>query len=141
MLADATRVGLLTDLGTGMYQVHPALPGYLADKWQADNPASYAEEQEACENALCAACADLGRWLTEQVKSGDAALAYAIIGLQRRTLGAMLGHALAHRTWDDANGIVHALDAYWGTCGGSKRSLDDIRLALIQGGGLMRSPP
>ncbi len=117
MLADATRVGLLTDLGTGMYQVHPALPGYLADKWQADNPASYAEEQEACENALCAACADLGRWLTEQIKSGDAALAYAIIGLQRRTLGAMLGRALAHRTWDDANGIVHALDAYWDTCG------------------------
>ena len=56
-------------------------------------------------------------WLTGQIASGDAALAYTLIGLQRRTLGAMLGHALDHHAWHDADNIVRALDAYWDTRG------------------------
>ena len=35
---DAVRVGLLTGIGGDMYQVHPALPGYLAAGWRAANP-------------------------------------------------------------------------------------------------------
>ena len=117
VLEDAARVGLLTGLGAGMYRIHPALPGYLAAGWHAEDPAGYDQEREACEQALCAACAAFGQWLTGQIESGDAALAYAVIGLQRRTLGAMLGHALDHHAWDDAEGIVRALDAYWDTRG------------------------
>ena len=100
-----------------MYRIHPALPGYLAAGWHAEDPAGYDQEREACEQALCTACAAFSRWLTGQIESGDAALAYAVIGLQRRTLGAMLGHALDHHAWDDADGIVRALDAYWDTRG------------------------
>ena len=114
---DAARVGLLTGLGGGMYRIHPALPGYLAVGWHAEDPAGYAAEREACEQALCTACGALGRWLIGQIGSGDAAMAYSVIGLQRRTLGAMLGHALDRHAWDDANGIVRALDAYWDTRG------------------------
>ena len=117
VLEDAARVGLLTGLGGGMYQIHPALPGYLAAGWHADNPADYSQEREACEQALCTACAAFSRWLTGQIESGNAALAYALIGLQRRTLGAMLGHALDRHAWDHADGIVRALDAYWDTRG------------------------
>ena len=117
MLEDAARVGLLTGLGAGMYRIHPALPGYLAAGWHAEDPAGYGQEREACEQALCTACAAFSRWLTGQIESGNAALAYTIIGLQRRTLGAMLGHALDHHAWDDADGIVRALDAYWDTRG------------------------
>ena len=113
VLQDTARVGLLVGLGAGMYQIHPALPGYLAAGWRADNPDGYEQERGACEQALCTACADLSRWLTGQIQSGDAALAYRIIGLQRRTLGAMLGHALDHHAWDDANEIVRSLSAYW----------------------------
>ena len=114
VLQDAARVGLLTGLGAGMYRIHPALPGYLAAGWHAEDPGGYGQEREACEQALCAACADFSRWLTGQIESGDAALAYTIIGLQRRTLGAMLGHALDRHAWDDAEGIVRALDAVLG---------------------------
>ena len=117
MLQDAARVGLLTGLGSGMYQIHPALPGYLAAGWHAENPAGYSQQREACEQALCTACAAFSRWLTGQIASGNAALAYGIIGLQRRTLGAMLGHALDRHAWDDAENIVRALDAYWDTRG------------------------
>ena len=101
----------------GMYRIHPALPGYLAAAWHAEDPGGYEQERQAAEQALCAACAAFSQWLTGQIESGDAALAYALIGLQRRTLGAMLGHALDHHAWDDAERIVRALDAYWDTRG------------------------
>ena len=117
VLEDSVRVGLLTGLGSGMYRIHPALPGYLAAGWQADSPGGYGPEREACEQALCTACAAFGRWATGQIASGNAALAYAAIGLQRRTLGAMLGHALDRHAWADASGIVRALNAYWDTRG------------------------
>ena len=100
-----------------MYRIHPALPGYLAAGWQADSPSGYGPERAACEQALCAACARFSRWLTRQIRSGNAALAYAVIGLQRRTLGAMLGYALDRHAWADAERIVRALDEYWDTRG------------------------
>ena len=117
VLDDAARVGLLTALGSGMHQVHPALPGYLAAGWHAEDPGGYNQERQASEQALRVACAAFSRWLTQQVASGDAALAYTLLGWQRRTLGAMLGHALDHHVWSDAEHIVRALDAYWGTRG------------------------
>jgi tetratricopeptide (TPR) repeat protein len=117
VLQDAARVGLLTGVGAGMYRIHPALPGYLAAGWHAGDPAGYAPERDACEQALCTACAVFSRWLTGQIGSGNAGFAYAVIGLQRRTLGAMLGHALDRHAWDDASGIVRALNVYWVTRG------------------------
>jgi len=117
VLQDAARVGLLSPVGGGMYRIHPALPGYLAAAWHAANPGGYQKERQAAEQALSAACAAFSQWLTGQIAAGDAALAYTLIGLQRRTLGAMLGHALDHDAWDDAEGIVRALDAYWETRG------------------------
>ena len=117
VLEDAARVGLLSPVGGGMYRIHPALPGYLAAAWHAEDPGSYEEERQASEQTLRAACAAFSRWLTGQIESGDAAFAYKLIGLQRRTLGAMLGQALDHHAWSDASGIVRALDAYWETRG------------------------
>jgi tetratricopeptide (TPR) repeat protein len=117
VLEDAARVGLLSPIGGGMYRIHPALPAYLAAAWHAGNPGVYQEDRQATEQALRAACAAFSQWLTGQIASGDAAFAYALIGLQRRTLGAMLGHALDHHAWDDAENIVRALEAYWGARG------------------------
>jgi tetratricopeptide (TPR) repeat protein len=117
VLEDAARVGLLSGIGGRKYRIHPALPGYLAVAWHAENPDDYDGERQASEQALRAACAAFSRWLTRQIESGNAARAYTLIGLQRRTLGAMIGHALDHRAWDDADGIVRALDAYWETRG------------------------
>jgi tetratricopeptide (TPR) repeat protein len=117
ILQDAARVGLVTPVGAGMYRIHPALPGYLAAAWHTADPGGYEQERQAAEQALRAAYADFSRWLSGQIASGNAALAYTLIGWQRRTLGAMLGHALDHRAWDDADGIVRAPKAYWGTRG------------------------
>ena len=137
VLADAARVGLLAGIGAGMYRIHPALPGYLAAGWRAADPGGHDGERDACEQALCAACADLSRWASGQIASGNAAFAYTIIGLQRATLGAMLGHALERRAWGDAEGIVRALDAYWDTrgLGGEAAAWADRVLAATAGPG------
>ncbi len=137
VLQDAARVGLLSGLGAGMYRIHPALPGYLTAAWHADDPSGYEGERQAAEQTLRAACATFSRWAAEQIASGDAALAYALIGLHRRTLGAMLGHALDHHAWDDADGIVRALDEYWETrgLGGQAAAWTDRILAATGGPG------
>ena len=140
VLQDAARVGLVTGIGAGMYRIHPALPGYLAAGWHAEDPGGYERERQASEQALSAACAAFSRWLTGQVESGDAALAYAVIGWQRRTLGAMLGRALDHHAWDDASGIVRALNEYWDTRGldGEAAAWADRILAAATGPGQSR---
>ena len=117
VLQDAARVGLLSGIGSGMYRIHPALPGYLTAAWHAADPGCFEEERQTAEKALRTACAAFSDWVTSQIVSGDAALAYAVIGWQRRTLGTMLGHALDHQAWDDAQRIVRALNAYWNTRG------------------------
>ena len=116
-LEDAARVGLLSVLGGGMYRIHPALPGYLAAAWHAEDPGGYNRQREACEQALCTACAAFGQWLTAQIESGDGSLANTLIGLHRGTLGAMLGRALDHHAWAEADSIVRPLDVYWDTRG------------------------
>jgi tetratricopeptide (TPR) repeat protein len=112
VLEDATRVGLLTPLGADMYRIHPALPAYLAAQWRAEDPDRYDEVRDAATRALASAYAGLGAWLYEQI-SGDARLAYAVTGLQRRTLGAMLGYTLDHQLWAEAQAIAQPLNRYW----------------------------
>jgi tetratricopeptide (TPR) repeat protein len=116
VLAEAARVGLLTALG-GMCRIHPALPGYLAVSWHTENPTGYDRERQVSEQAFCAACAAFADLLNGEVAAGDAALAYLLIGRQRQTLGAMLGHALDHHAWANAEYIARALSAYWDASG------------------------
>ena len=111
-LADAARVGLLASLGSGMYQIHPALPGYLAAAWQAQEP-DYPASRAAATSALLTAHAVVGKWLYGQIRAGDARLAYAVIGLEHRTLGSLLSHALDHDLWVVAQAILQPLHEYW----------------------------
>jgi hypothetical protein len=117
VLYDAARVGLLADLGGGMYQIHPALPGYLTAGWRADSVGGYDQVRQASERAMCTAYAIFSQWATAQIDAGDAALAYTVIGLQRRALVVTLGYALDHQAWDEASTIVPVLDEYWDTHG------------------------
>src|SRR6266581_3096076 len=112
-LDDAAGVGLLTPLGAGMYQIHPALPGYLAAQWAAEEPGGHAPVQEAPATALLTAYAGFGGWLDQQISSGDAGLAFTIIGWQRRSMGSLLGYALDHHLWEQAQEIAQPFHQYW----------------------------
>src|ERR1019366_113847 len=88
VLEEAAQVGLLTGLGSGMYQMHPALPGYLAAHWQAQNPDSYETDRDAAIQAMITAAAALADWARSQIDAGDAGFAYQVTGLQYGTFGA-----------------------------------------------------
>ena len=113
VLEEAARVGLLTRIVPGLYRMHPALPGYLAAFWHAADPGAYEAERDAATNVMITAAAWLADWAHQEIKTGDAGLAYRMIGLQHGTLGAMLGHALDRQLWQPAWMIVQALDAWW----------------------------
>ena len=100
VLDAAAGAGLLTGLGGGMYRLHPALPAYLAARWRTEEGAGYDDQRAAATRALLSAYAAFGGWLLQQIESGDAGLAYAIIGLQQRTMGHLLGYALDSQSWD-----------------------------------------
>jgi tetratricopeptide (TPR) repeat protein len=131
-LDNAARVGLLTPLGAGMYVIHPALPGYLAAQWAAEEPDGHTAVREAATQALLTAYSGLGGWLRKQISSGDAALAFTIISLQRRTMGSLLGYALDHQLWEQAQDIAEPLDDYWQARGLFEEAdgwVDRVRLA------------
>jgi tetratricopeptide (TPR) repeat protein len=113
VLDAAAGAGLLTGLGGGMYQIHPALPAYLAARWRAGEGAGYDGQRAAATRALLAAYAGFGRWLLGQIQSGDAGLAYTIIGQQQRTMGHLLGYALDSQSWAEAQAIAQPLGFYW----------------------------
>ena len=116
-LEDAARVGLLTGLGGGLHQVHPALPTYLAALWRAEDPADYDSARDSAIRALAAAFAELGEWLSEVIESENAGLAYKVTSLHQRNLGAMLGYALDHQLWPLAVAITSPLEDYWNARG------------------------
>ena len=122
-LDDAARVGLLTPLRPGVYQMPPALPTFLAARWRAEDPSGHASARDAATRALVGGCAGLASWLREQFTSGDAETAYAVIALQRGTLGSMLDYALDHQMWGEALSIAVPLDSYW-SAGGLDREAD-----------------
>jgi tetratricopeptide (TPR) repeat protein len=104
---------LLTGLSAGRYRIHPALPGYLADWWRRDDPGNHDAVREAATRTLLAAYAALGVLLDKQISSGNAGFVYALITLERRTMGGLLGYALDHGLWHEAIWIASPLDQYW----------------------------
>ncbi len=107
MLDDAARVGLLTASVAGMYQIHPALPGYLAAAWHAQTRAGYGPEREKrAKTALGAATAAFSRWLTGQIDvrgRGPGLRDHRAAATEPRRDARP---ALDRQAWADADGIV-----------------------------------
>ena len=105
VLEDAAVVGLLSRLGGGAYQVHPALPALLAARWRREQPDAYEIQRSVATSLLLAAYA---RWL-----SADAQAALAVVAQERRTLCRLLGFALEHERWEEATVVAqHLLDHF-----------------------------
>jgi hypothetical protein len=126
-------VGLLTPLGSGMYAIHPALPSYLAEQWHTEDPDNYPTERAAAADALLDAYAWFAGWLSHQIGTGEAGVAFALIDRQRRTLSHLLGTALDSRRWEPAQTIAQVLNDYWDARGlylEARGWVDRARLAL-----------
>jgi tetratricopeptide (TPR) repeat protein len=122
-----------------MYRLHPALPAYLAARWRTGEGTAYDDQRAAATRALLSAYAAFGDWLLQQIESGDAGLAYTIIGLQQRTMGHLLGYALDSQSWTEAQRIAQPLSSYWDGRGLSAEAAawtDRVRLATEDADGL-----
>jgi tetratricopeptide (TPR) repeat protein len=132
-LDEAAGVGLLTRLGASTYQMHPALPAYLAARWRQDEPAGHDGARDAASRAMARVYAGLGQLTLQQVaEDGDAALVFAAIDIEYRNLASMLGYVLAFGLWPEAGEIFWALLEYW-HCRGlfeeARAWADRVRLA------------
>ena len=117
LLAACVSLGLLTRLGTGMYRIHPALPGYLTALWKQRAGITFAKEKEAARLASLRAHATLGNWLNQQVEGGLAETAMVVLAAERRTLGAAVGEALKQGLFVEAQLILQALNEFWNARG------------------------
>ncbi|WIX85689.1 tetratricopeptide repeat protein [Amycolatopsis sp. DG1A-15b] len=141
VLHHAAEVGLLTARGGTLYGIHPALPAYLAWQWNAEDSEIYTADRAAAERALLNTYSSLGAWLHDNITSDDAAHAYQMIGLHRRMLGHMLGFALRHRRWSEAQKILQPLELFWRRDGLTVEAqgwADRVRLTLEDADG---NPP
>ncbi len=112
-LSAAAGVGLLTALGGGAYRLHPALPAYLWAQWRGQAGEAFEAERQAALRALLAAYAGFGTWLMQQIQEGSAETAFAMIALQRRTMGHLLGLALGEGRYEAAQALLQPLDEFW----------------------------
>ena len=118
-LADAARVGLLhgTPEAYGMYPavygIHPALPGYLAAEWRKEELDDYDAARVAATRALLTAVARLWGALDREITSDDAAGALLTIEVHYRTACSLLGYALDHGLWREAQQIAEPMGHYW----------------------------
>jgi tetratricopeptide (TPR) repeat protein len=115
LLRRLSTIGVLTELGAGMYGLHPALPSYLIAEWRRVAGESFSAEHAAAEQGLLAAYAGFGRWLLQQIKGGSAETALALLERQRRTMGRLLGTALAQQRYAAAQALMQPLDEFWDT--------------------------
>jgi hypothetical protein len=113
LLKRLAEIGVLTELGGGMYGLHPALPAYLAAAWRHSGGEGFAADQAAGEKSLLAAYATFGVWLLRQIGGGSAKFAFELIDRQRRTMGRLLGLALTQQNWDAAQDIMQPLNEFW----------------------------
>ena len=111
-LGEAAGVGLLTDIGSGIYELHPALPAFLAASWREEESESYASERDAAVRALISTCGAFGSVLYE-TSGSDTAVTSAAVRAYHTLFTRILALALANQQWADAIGIVRALTIYW----------------------------
>ena len=117
MLGACAKAGLLTELGTGMYRIHPALPSYLVALWRERAGIGFEVEQDSARTAGVNAHAVLGGWLFNQIRGGDAETAFAVLDTERRSLGAAASNALEHAAYQEAQTILQPLVYFWNSRG------------------------
>jgi tetratricopeptide (TPR) repeat protein len=137
VLGEAAGVGLLTTRADGGYDIHPALPAYLAAQWRSEEPGIYPNARAAADRALLGACAAASEHWGKTMTAEASAEAYAFINRNRRTMGCMLSYALDNRQWNAAVPIYIMLCQYLdrGGLGEEARSWSDRARRAIEGPG------
>ncbi len=115
LLGQLADIGLMESLGSGLYQLHPALPPYLTALWQSQTEATgdWAAEREAALRCLVGAAASVGGNLRWQIEEGEVLDALARTTAYRASLRTFLAAALERSLFAEAQPLMHALNEYW----------------------------
>jgi hypothetical protein len=103
-LEAAAAVGLLSRMAAPMYRIHPALPGYLMGLWRTEAGDRFGEELRTARTSHRVAHAAYGLRLLEQIRTGHAGAALAILAAESRTFGRAATEALKKGAFEDALG-------------------------------------
>ncbi|GLY25564.1 tetratricopeptide repeat protein [Micromonospora sp. NBRC 101691] len=132
VLDEATRVGLLVDLGGRIYRLHPALPGFFLNRWRAAT-SDVTTETEATRQALVHAMAVLADWSWRQLTESDEQTGHRVALAHRANLTQALQEALDLRLWPQALSLGRLMNEVWGRSGRTDEAsgwTDRVRLAL-----------
>ena len=124
LLNRALAVGLLSKGDKGGYRIHPALPAYVAERWAAGRPETFAQEHHDAQRIAVDGFSALGQLIMEQIHEGNAQRSVEIVERHRHNFGYLLGYALEHQLWMQAGGISQGLNAYWDLLGLSQEAAE-----------------
>ena len=115
LLGRLSDIGLLTSLGGGLYQLHPALPPYLGALWQTQTeaPGEAGPEREAALGSLIGAAANSASHLRRQIWTEEARAALDQIGALRASFCTFLAAALKRNLFAEAQTLILTLNEYW----------------------------
>ncbi len=116
-LSQCCDTGLLTPIGSGIYQMHPALPGYLSALWKTAAGGRFQGQYEQVLVATIDAHAKLGAWLSKQINAGRAETAMAVLFLEKPTLLRMLQEAMSRKLYSQAQAILQPVNELWNARG------------------------
>jgi tetratricopeptide (TPR) repeat protein len=118
-LRHLSELGLVTNLGGGLYRLHPTLPPFLRALWQrqAETNGDACPEREATLRSLIGAAAYFAEFIRRKIRDGLAEVALSQIATLRQSLGAFLGAALDRKLFSDARLIILALIEHWTIAG------------------------
>ena len=111
-LQTAATVGLIAKVDSNLYRMHPALPGYLAARWRAEDPLAYPAEERATVKGLLRAHALIGDGLMRYFDGDRGRAALAIVDAKRPTLEKFLELAVKGGDWVSAMSIARPLLRY-----------------------------
>jgi tetratricopeptide (TPR) repeat protein len=115
LLGRLADTGLLTNLGGGLYQLHPALPPYLNALWksQTPDPADASAEREAALRSLIGAAGSIACHLNRQLRTEETSTALDQICALRTDFCAFLAAALERGLFPEAQMLILVLFHYW----------------------------
>ncbi|GLW90425.1 CHAT domain-containing tetratricopeptide repeat protein [Actinokineospora globicatena] len=127
LLERAAGIGLLSEIGGGIYRLHPALPGYFLERW---HPVA---EVTSARRAMVDAMAMLATWAYRQVQGGDPLLGHGVAAYHRSNLAQALSDALDGQLWPQAMQLGLLMNEEWGWSGRTVEArmwTDRVRLAV-----------
>jgi hypothetical protein len=110
LLDRAADIGLLTSLGGGYYQIHPALPWYFTTLFTTTyGPAGDPVAQRAA-RAHATATGQLADYYWDQSESGNTAQVMSLLRAEEANLLNVIDFARAQGLWDSAIGCLQGLN-------------------------------